>query len=326
MKYRRLGLTDLIVSEISLGCSGYWGNSRFDEDKALAVVREAYDHGINFFDTGSNYSNFNAEPRLGLAIREILSSHDRASLVISSKAGSLRGSAFPLTPSRVPAQDFSPEAIENSCRRSVANLGCDYLDILQLHGATKENLTSELLERLTEMRAQGLYRYLGVNTHDSRVIQYIASVPGLCDMVLIDYNVLQLDREPLIHQLAQANVGVVAGTILAQGHIVTTKVGSVRSGSFFWYLARALLKPSARRLVASSAAMRRVLGSIPGMTASQAAFAYILANLQVSSCVFGTTKLVNLHDALGAVDIGLDAASRNAIQEAFAALPEPISV
>ena len=326
MKYRRLGLTDLMVSEISLGCSGYWGNHRFDVDKAIAIVREAHDRGINLFDTGSNYSNFNAEPRLGLAIREILSCHDRSSLVISSKAGSLRGSAFPLTPNRLLAQDFSPEAIYNSCRRSIANLGCDYLDIFQLHGASKETLTSELFERLSVMRAQGLYRYLGVNTHDSRVIQYIASTPGLCDMVLIDYNVLQLDREPLIQQLAQANVGVVAGTILAQGHIVTTKVGSVRSGSFFWYLARALLKPSARRLVASSAAMRRVLGSIPGMTASQAAFAYILDNSQISSCVFGTTKLANLHDALGALDIRLDVASRSAIREAFAALPEAISV
>lgn len=265
MKYRRLGLTDLMVSEISLGCSGYWGNHRFDADKAIVIVREAHDRGINLFDTGSNYSNFNAEPRLGLAIREILSCHDRSSLVISSKAGSLRGSAFPLTANRLPTQDFSPEAIEDSCRRSIANLDCEYLDILQLHGATKQALTPRLLERLRQMRDQGLYRYLGINTYDSRVIRHIASTPCLCDMVLIDYNVLRLDREPLIQQLAKANVGVIAGTILAQGHIVNTKIRSVRSGSFFWYLARTWLKPSARRLASSSAAMRTVLRSIPGI-------------------------------------------------------------
>lgn len=325
MKYRRLGLTDLMVSEISLGCSGYWGNHRFDADKAIAIVREAYDRGINFFDTGSNYSNFNAEPRLGLAIREILSCHDRSSLVISSKAGSLRGSAFPLTANRLPAQDFSPEAIENSCGRSIANLGCDYLDILQLHGATKQALNPRLLERLSQMRAQGLYRYLGINTHDSETISYIASTPGLCDMVLIDYNVLQLDREPLIEQLSQGKVGVVAGTILAQGHIVKSKLGSIRTGSFFWYLARSWLKPTARRLASSSGNMRSVLASIPGMTASQAAFAYILTNPLVSSCVFGTTSHSNLLDAIGSIDVRLDESSRLAIRNAFDRLPRLIS-
>ena len=145
-------------------------------------------------------------------------------------------------------------------------------------------------------------------------------------MVLIDYNVLQLDREPLIQQLAQANLGVVAGTILAQGHIVSSKVGSVRSGSFFWYLARTLLKPSARKLARSSAAMRTVLNSIPGMTASQAAFAYILSNTQVNSCVFGTTSLSNLKDILGSIDLELDEASKNAIRDTFAALSCAVSV
>lgn len=326
MKYRKLGLTNLLVSEISLGCSGYWGNRQFEEGKAIAIVREAYDRGVNFFDTGSNYSNFNAEPRLGLAIREILSHHDRSSLVISSKAGSLRGSAFQLAANRLPSQDFSPEAIENSCRRSIAKLGCGYLDILQLHGATKQDLTPRLLERLSKMRDQGLYRYLGINTHDSRVMQYIASTPLLCDMVLIDYNLLQLDREPLIQQLAQANVGVVAGTVLAQGHLVSTKIGSIRSGSFFWYLARTWLKPSSRRLARSSASMRTILRSIPGMTASQAAFSYILANPLVSSCVFGTTKHANLQDVLEAVDLQLDDVDKVAIRDAFAALPGAISL
>jgi len=145
-------------------------------------------------------------------------------------------------------------------------------------------------------------------------------------MVLIDYNVLQLDREPLIQQLTQAEIGVVAGTILAQGHIVSTKVGSVRSGSFFWYLARTWLKPSARKLARSSAAMRAVLHSFPGMTASQVAFAYILANAQVNSCVFGTTRLSNLQDALGAVDLELEEPVKKVIRDTFAALPGAISV
>ena len=325
MKYRKLGKTDLSVSEISLGCSGYWGHQRFDQTKAIAIVRTAYDHGINFFDTGHNYSNFNAEPRLGIAIREILAQYDRSSLVISSKGGSLLGSAAILTRQK-PAQDFSPDAIEESCRSSIANLGCEYLDVFQLHGIIDAAMTPSLLERLSQMRESGLFRYLGINTHDSKTMRFLASKPGLCDMVLIDYNVLQLDREPLIQQLTQAKIGIVAGTILAQGHLVSTKIGSVRSGSFFWYLARTLLKPSARKLARSSAAMRTVLHSIPGMTASQAAFAYILSNAQVNSCVFGTTSLSNLKDILGAIHLDLDEEAKNAIRDTFATLLGTVSV
>ncbi len=62
------------------------------------------------------------------------------------------------------------------------------------------------------------------------------------------------------------------------------------------------------------------------MTASQAAFAYILANSQVSSCVFGTTRLSNLQDVLGVVDLQLDEESRTAIRDAFATLHGAISV
>ena len=93
MKYRKLGNTDISVSEIGLGCSGFWGDKRFSDSAAVKVVLDAYHAGVNFFDTGSNYSNFNAEPRLGRAIKEILKSNPRDSIVVSTKAGSLSGYA-----------------------------------------------------------------------------------------------------------------------------------------------------------------------------------------------------------------------------------------
>lgn len=233
MRKRKLGRTNLMVSEVSLGCSGYWGNRRFDESIAISLVREAFERGINFFDTGHNYSGFNAEPRLGLAIKEILAQHDRSSLVISSKGGSLLGSASLLPLDQRVSQNFSANAIEASCRRSIENLNCGYLDIFQLHGIKAFSLTDSLLDRLMEMREKGMFRVLGINTHDSEMMRMIAAHPDLCEMVLIDYNVLQLDREPLIEALVAKGVGVVAGTILAQGHLVRGKIGSIRSGSFF---------------------------------------------------------------------------------------------
>ena len=326
MKYRRLGLTSLFVSEISLGCSGYWGDYRFDEGLAVALVRQAFDLGLNFYDTGHNYSNFNAEPRLGVAIREILAQHDRDELVISSKAGSLRGRAPILgLHNRHSTQDFSADSIEQSCINSIQNLGCSYLDIFQLHGIPPSALSISLLNRLERMRSIGLYLFLGINTHDTEMIEFISKHPGLCDMVLLDYNVLQLDREPLIERLVLSGVGVVAGTVLAQGHIVKSKIGSIRTGSFFWYLARSLLKPSSRNLARSSSRMRKLLAGLDGIKPSQAAFAYILSNPLISSCVFGTTSIPNLIEVIGSTDLRLEESSRLAIRECFEELEKQIS-
>jgi len=68
-------------------------------------------------------------------------------------------------------------------------------------------------------------------------------------MVLLDYNVLQLDRDPVISELSKAGIGVVAGTVLAQGHLVEGKIGSLKSFADLWYLARALIKPTGASII-----------------------------------------------------------------------------
>lgn len=325
MNYRQLGKTDLKVSEIAIGCSAYWGNKLFPEKKAAAIIHEAFERGINFFDTGHNYSNFNAEPRLGRILREILARSDRSRIVISTKGGTLAGVSPLFSLRRTEQKDFSPEAIERSCIESLKNLGCGYLDIFQLHGITQSQVSEPLLERLAKMKQRGLFKYLGVNTHKEADMLFIAQHPEIFDMVLIDYNVLQLEREPVIDKLYEAGIGIVAGTVLAQGHLVRSKIGSISSGSFFWYLARSRLRPSSRRLARYSRHMRNVLASIPEMSPAQAAFAYILENKKVACCVFGTTNLSNLREVIEAVDKKLDENSRRKIREAYQSLPHKIS-
>ena len=317
MNYRRLGNTDLNVSEISVGCSAYWGDRKFPERKAAEIINEAFDRGVNFFDTGHNYSNFNAEPRLGRIIKDIIARNDRSKVVISTKGGSIIGHApiFSLRP--VKTRDFSPDAIETSCYESIKNLKCDYIDIFQLHGISQSQITEELIDRLFAMKKKGMYRYLGINSHTKTELEYISRRPEIFDMVLLDYNVLQLDREEVIDQLHKAGIGVVAGTVLAQGHLVKGQIGSIKNGSFFWYLARASLKTTSRRLVNASRDMREVLSSISEMSPAQAAFAYILSNTKISSCVFGTTNINNCVEIIESSGKRLSENSRIAIRKSF---------
>ena len=326
MKYRRLGKTDLKVSEISLGCSGFWGNRYFSEKKAAAVIFAAFERGVNFFDTGHNYSAYNAEPRLGRIIKEILIKHDRSNLIISTKAGTI----FPSTPiifaHRGKSSDFSPEYIERTCLKSIKNLNCKYLDVFQLHGIKKSQITESLIERLLIMKKKGIFRYLGINTHNEDVMEFVSNKPELFDMVLLDYNVLQLDRELIISKLYDAGIGIVAGTVLAQGHLVHGKIGSIRTTADIWYLARALFKSTGRVLSRNSKEMRKTLSMLNGMSAAQAAFAYILGNLKISSCVFGTTNLSNLHEIIDTTDLELNENNMIKIQNTYKGLKETISL
>jgi aryl-alcohol dehydrogenase-like predicted oxidoreductase len=325
MKYRKLGKTDLEVSEISLGCSGFWGNKKFPENKAVAVVFEAFERGVNFFDTGHNYCNFNAEPRLGRAVKEILARNDRSCLIISTKAGTVIPSASIIPTPRAKQKNFSPDHIEQSCAKSIENLNCGYLDIFQLHGISESEISEPLIERLLSMKQRGMYRYLGINTHTHSDIVFVSKHPEVFDMILLDYNVLQLDREPVISSLSAAGIGVVAGTVLGQGHLVKGKIGSLKTAADIWYLARALLKHTGRRLAKSSVQMRNTLASVVEMSSAQAAFAFILENSAIASCVFGTTSIPNLIEIIDASDKGLMEGSRSAIRKTFEALQSKVS-
>jgi aryl-alcohol dehydrogenase-like predicted oxidoreductase len=330
MKYRKLGNTELAVSVISVGCSGYWGEKNYPEDKATKIIFEAFDRGVNFFDTGHNYCNFNAEPRLGRAIEEILKNHDRSNVIVSSKAGTIIPSGKILTIQNSnnkdgKNKDFSPDGIEQSCARSISNLNCDYLDIFQLHGITESEVTDPLIHRLRDMKQKGMYRYLGVNTHTEADMLFVSKHPDLFDMVLIDYNVLQLDRELIIERLSQAGLGVVAGTVLAQGHLIQGKIGSIKTKADLWYLARAILKRTSRNLANNSQAMRDTLSSITEMSAAQAAFAYILGNPNIASCVFGTTNITNMIEIIDAADRQLSEESKLAIKKTFKTIKTKIS-
>lgn len=325
LKQRMLGQTGISVSEISLGCSGFWGSRKFPDKKAISVVHSAFDHGINFFDTGHNYSNYNAEPRLGRALKEILQREDRSKIVISTKAGTLRRRRPRLPFESRGHTSFDPDYIEAACAKSIKNLGCDYIDVFQLHGIQSEQITDELLTRLASMKRRGMVRSLGVNTHREADMRFVAQRRDVFDVVLIDVNILQLDRMPLVADLNRAGLAVLAGTVLAQGHLISGKIGRLRRLADAWYLARALGKREGRLLAKAAGPMRDALSSIKEMTAAQAAMAYVLSVPAVTSCVFGTTDVRNLSEVVAASRLELSEASKSLIQSTFDRQPVLIS-
>ena len=310
---RPLGRAGLSVSPVGLGCSGFWGHRRFAEHAAAAIVEHALAQGVNLFDTGHNYSGFHAEPRLGRILRPLLARYPRESLVISSKGGTLTGQAGI---SGAEQRDFSPAAITASCEASLRNLGLDYLDIYQLHGATAHDINDDLLDALQRLRERGLIRATGINTHSASTLHWMLARPQAFDVVLLDYNALQKDRAPLIDQLHAAGIGVLAGTVLAQGHLLPSQPRRPRLADA-WYLARAWLKPSSRRLMRSARAMRRAIAAIDSQRPAQTAFAYVLGHPGVAAGILGTTRVGSLEEVLATRPEALRPADRQRLVAAY---------
>jgi aryl-alcohol dehydrogenase-like predicted oxidoreductase len=274
----------MMVSEIGFGAASWWGKPSFSEAAALGLVHAALEGGITFFDTGSSYSGGHAEPRLGRALK----GRDLSDLVVATKAGTFAHGG------RI-ARNFSPAAIVASAERSLRNLGLDALPLLQLHGPADSDLTDELRAALAALKTRGLVRALGANSFDPGVIDRIIGLPEF-DVLMIDYNVLRPEREPLIARAAAAGKGVLAGMPIAMGH-TGLQVAKLRAPRDIWYAARGLLRH--RRDVGDGARFG-FLHHLPQMTGAQAALAYVLANPDVSCAVMGTTRPEHLRQNLAA--------------------------
>ncbi len=292
MLYRPLGRTGLSVSEIGFGAASWWGKPRFPEADALGLVRAALDGGVTFFDTGASYSAGEAEPRLGRALK----GHDASRLVVASKAGTYHAGGGRI------ARDFSPAAVTASAERSLRHLGLDVLPLLQLHGPAITELTEDLRAALADLKARGLIRAVGVNSFDPAVIDHVIGLPDF-DVVMVDYNVLRPEREPLIARAAAAGKGVLAGMALALGH-TGFRLAKIRGAQDLWYAARALAN---HRSEVARGARFGFLNHVQDVTAAQAALAFVLANPDVACAVTGTTRRAHLAENLAASGLALPA-------------------
>jgi aryl-alcohol dehydrogenase-like predicted oxidoreductase len=298
MRYRALGRTGLTVSEIGFGAASWWGMARFSEAEATRLVHAALDDGVTLMDTGASYSHGHAEPRLGRALK----GRDTSGLVVATKAGTF------FRDGRI-GRDFTPAAIVASAERSLRNLGLDVLPLLQLHGPALDELTDELHGALADLKARGLVRAIGVNSFDPAVIGHAVGLPDI-EVVMVDYNVLRPEREPLIAAAAAGGKGVLAGMPLAMGHI-GLRVWKIRAPRDLWYAARGLVRH--RREVRDGARFG-FLNHLSGMTGAQAALGYVLANPGVSSAVVGATRRAHLAENLVASGMALPAETLAAIR------------
>ncbi len=189
MDKRRLGRTNLAVSQVGFG--GTW-IAELPASEAVAVVRRAFDLGINYFDTAR--WDGDSEEKIGEALQDV-----RSRCVIATKTGSRT--------KRESMEDFSV---------SLKNLRTDHVDILQLHGIDDEKTLAKAigadgsLQTCKEARHEGLVDFVGITGHKPRVLAK-AIATGEFDTVLVPINVVTRQAlEELLPAAKAHDVGVVA--------------------------------------------------------------------------------------------------------------------
>jgi len=160
MNYRKLGTTDLELSEVGFGVwtvsTNWWG--KIDEDEGLALLTRAYDLGINFFDTADTYGDGYGEEVMAKALGA-----KRHDIVIATKFGYDIYSNIPREGHQERPQNFTPEFIRHACEQSLKRLRTDYIDLYQLHNPRLDTIeTDDVFETLDLLVQEGKLRNYGV--------------------------------------------------------------------------------------------------------------------------------------------------------------------
>ncbi|MDQ3925132.1 MAG: aldo/keto reductase [Actinomycetota bacterium] len=147
MKYRRLGDTEIEVSEVGFGVwtvsTGWWGE--VDDEKSVRLLRQAHERGINYFDTADTYGSGKGETLLADAFGGM-----RDEVVISTKIGYDFYSHTQRRGQQERPQDWSEDFIRFALEQSLKRLGTDYVDFLQLHNTKMDAVENDALFGLME--------------------------------------------------------------------------------------------------------------------------------------------------------------------------------
>jgi aryl-alcohol dehydrogenase-like predicted oxidoreductase len=215
MKYRALGTTGLMVSEVGFGAWAIGGNvhgnsyGSTDEEESLRALQKAYELGCNFFDTADIYGHGESEILLGKALK----SWNRDKVVLATKVGG----NFYDTHVRM---DFSKQHIRYGLEQSLKRLETEAIDVYQLHNPPLELVEEgSIFDVLKVLQTEGKIRHFGISIHDSQE-GLVAIEQGPVESIQVVYNLF--DRRPeaaLFSEAQKNNVGIIAREPLANGFL-----------------------------------------------------------------------------------------------------------
>lgn len=300
MKYRKLGASDLEVSEISLGSWLTYGVG-VEADSARACLDRAFEVGINFIDTANIYGHGAAEAFLG----EALADRARSSYILATKL------FFPMTDSD---RGLSAAQIEKQLDASLKRLHTDYVDLYQCHRYDEETPLEETMQALTRAVESGKARYIGFSEWPADRIKAAVDMAGVARFVSSQpqYSLLWRAPEEEVIPLSAANgISQIVWSPLAQG-VLTGKYApgapppagsratSEEMGGWIGLWLRPPVLEAVERL--------KPLAAQAGLSLAQFALAWVLREPNVASAIVGASRPSQVDDNAAASGATVDPA------------------
>jgi aryl-alcohol dehydrogenase-like predicted oxidoreductase len=300
VKYRKLGASDLSVSEISLGSWLTFGVG-IERDRAAACVDRAFELGINFIDTANVYGRGAAESFLG----EVLSTRKRNSYVLATKVWGDMGGGN---------QGLSRAQIEKQLDDSLKRLRTDFVDLYQCHRYDPNTPLQETMEALTRAVKSGKVRWLGFSEWAPKQIEDAIAMKGVEPFISSQpqYSLLyRLPEKKVIPICAANGISQIVWSPIAQGVLSgkydpnspppkDTRAGSDKMGGF---IQRWTEKP-----VLEAVQKLKPLAAQAGCTLTQFALAWVLREPNVASAIVGASRPEQLDENAGASGLTIDPA------------------
>jgi aryl-alcohol dehydrogenase-like predicted oxidoreductase len=315
MRYRRLGSSDLEVSEISLGSwLTFAGGVGFEQTRACTDA--AFEAGINFFDTANVYGRGAAESAWG----EILAGRPRDSYVLATKVWGQM--------SDDPAdRGLSAAQIAKQIDASLARLRTDHVDLYQAHRFDPDVPIEETIEALQQVVASGKARYLGFSEWTTEQVQAAIDLagPDLFVSSQPQYSMLWRAPEAELFGLCAANgISQIVWSPLGQG-VLTGKYRPGQAPPPDSRAASSDMNMAMDRLlddnVLEGVDRLRPVADQAGLTMAELALAWVLRRPELASAIVGASRPEQVHANAKASGIQLSPDTLAAIEEALGDMP-----
>jgi aryl-alcohol dehydrogenase-like predicted oxidoreductase len=299
MKKRRLGKNGPELSELGLGCMGmseFYGPR--DDAESIATLHAALDAGVNFLDTADVYGPRTNEELVGKAIAT-----RRGEVFLATKFGIVRG---PNPTDR--GANGRPDYVKASCDGSLKRLGLDTIDLYYQHRVDPNTPIEDTVGAMVELKQAGKIRHLGLSEASSKTLRRAAKVHPITALQS-EYSLWSRDVEDdILATCRELGIGFVPYSPLGRGFLT----GQIKR---FEDLAQDDFRRNSPRFqgenFARNLALVERIGEIAsekGVTKSQLALAWVLAQGDDIVPIFGTKRRSYLADNLGAVDVVLSPA------------------
>jgi aryl-alcohol dehydrogenase-like predicted oxidoreductase len=311
MQKRTLGKSGLEVSALGLGCMGlsYGYGPATEKDRAIELIRRAYELGVTFFDTAEAYGPWKNEELLGEALAPF-----RDKVVIATKFGFVDG-----VPTR--GMNSKPERIREVTDAALIRLKTDVIDLLYQHRVDPEVPIEDVAGTVKDLIAQGKVKHFGMSEAGAQTIRKAHAEQTPVAALQSEYSLFWREPEKeILPTLEELGIGFVPFSPLGKGFLT----GAINADTTFDKTDFRNVVPrfdvenrkANQQLVD---VLTRIAGE-KGVTNAQIALAWLLAQKPWIVPIPGTTKLHRLEENLGAAAVELTTGDLEEIEKAVSAI------